>query len=99
MAAEAILAGDPQQYPARLRRTIQRNHEHALLWTSLFYRFPRFFFEVGLRNPVLSRALMQMLEDRIGYGRLFLQIIGTFPLFLMTKKVTLNSLQGTPGLL
>ncbi len=90
MAAEAILAHDPQQYAMRLRRTIQRNHKHALLWTNLFYRSPRFFFEVGLRNPVLSHALMQMLDDRIGYGRLFLQIIGTFPLFLATRKIALN---------
>jgi hypothetical protein len=57
----------------------------------LFYRFPRFFFEVGLRNPILSRALMQMIDDRIGYGGLFLQILGTFPLFLVTKKNTLNT--------
>jgi len=91
MAAEAILAGNPQRYAARLRRTIQRNHRHALLWTDLFYRAPRFYFEVGLRNPVLSRALMQMLNDRIGYGRLFLQIIATFPMFLATKKMALNS--------
>jgi geranylgeranyl reductase family protein len=90
MAAETILAGKPQQYAARLRPTIQRNHGHALLWTDLFYRSPRFFFEVGLRNPFLSRALMQMLDDRIGYGRLFLQIIGTFPSFLATRKIALN---------
>src|SRR5690349_18648698 len=87
LAAEAILAGDPQHYAMRLRNTIQRNHQHALLWTDLFYRAPRFFFEVGLRNPVLSHALMQMLDDRIGYGRLFLQIIATFPMFLATKKI------------
>ena len=92
MAAEAILSGEPQQYAACLRRTIHRNHRHALLWTDLFYRSPRFFFEVGLRNPVLSRALMQMLEDRIGYGRLFLQIIATFPMFLTTKKIRLHGL-------
>jgi geranylgeranyl reductase family protein len=91
LAAEAILAADPQRYAVSLRRTIQRSHQHALLWTKLFYRFPRFFFEVGLRNPILSRALMQMIDDRIGYGGLFLQILGTFPLFLVTKKITLNT--------
>jgi flavin-dependent dehydrogenase len=91
LAAEAILAGDPQRYVAGLRWTVQRNHRHALLWTDLFYRAPRFFFEVGLRNPVLSRALMQMLDDRIGYGRLFLQIIATFPMFLATKKISLKN--------
>ncbi|MEP6895303.1 MAG: geranylgeranyl reductase family protein [Chloroflexota bacterium] len=93
LAADAILAGDPQQYAARLRRTIQRNHGHALTWTAIFYRFPRLCFELGLRNPVLSRALMQMVADRIGYGRLFLQIISTLPLSLTTQKVTLNALE------
>ncbi len=75
MAAEAILANDPQQYTQRLRRTIQRNHEHARFWMDLFYRAPRFYFEVGLRNPFTSYALMQMLDDQIGYG---------------TKKITVN---------
>jgi geranylgeranyl reductase family protein len=95
MAAEAILAGDPQRYARRLRGTIQRNHKHALLWTELFYRAPRFFFEVGLRNPLLSRAMIKMLEDRIGYGRLFLQIIGTFPMFLASKKRTVRDFVST----
>jgi flavin-dependent dehydrogenase len=90
MAAEAILTDDSPRYARYLRRTIQRNHKHALLWTDLFYRAPQFFFEVGLRNPILSRALIQMLDDRIGYGRLFLQIIGTFPMFLATKKIALS---------
>lgn len=90
LAAEAILAGDPQRYAARVRRTIQRSHQHALPWTAVFYRFPRLCFELGLRNPFLSRALMQMVDDRIGYGRLFLQIISTLPLFLTTQKAALN---------
>jgi geranylgeranyl reductase family protein len=93
MAAEAILAADPTLYAARLRRTIQRNHQHAQLWTDLFYRAPRFFFDIGLRNPFLSHALMQMLEGRIGYGRLFLRIISTFPMFLATKKRKLENVK------
>jgi len=93
MAAEAILAGAPLQYAARLRGTIHRNHQHALTWTDIFYRSPRLFFELGLRNPALSHALIQMLDDRIGYGRLFLRIIARFPLFLTTKKVTLHKPQ------
>jgi geranylgeranyl reductase family protein len=90
MAAEAILAGDPLQYAARLGGTIHRNHRHALTWADIFYRSPRLFFELGLRNPVLSHALIQMLDDHIGYGRLFLRIISAFPLFLTTKKITLH---------
>lgn len=90
MAAEAILAHDPQRYAHQLGRTIQRNHEHALFWMDLFYRSPRLYFELGLRNPFTSRALMQMLDDQIGYGTVFLKIISTFPMFLTTKKITVN---------
>jgi geranylgeranyl reductase family protein len=90
LAAEAILANDPQRYARQLRRTIQRNHGHARFWTDLFYRAPLFYFEVGLRNPFTSYALMKMLDDQIGYGRVFLQIISTFPMFLATKKITVN---------
>jgi len=90
LAAEAILAGDPRRYARRLHWTIQRNHQHALTWTRIFYLSPRLFFELGLRNPTLSHALMLMLEDQIGYGRLFLRIIAKFPLFLTTPKIPLN---------
>ncbi len=90
MAAEAILANDPQQYAYQLRRTIQRNHGHAHLWKYLFYGAPRFYFEIGLRNPFTSHALLQMMDDKIGYGTVFLKIISTFPMFLATKKIKVN---------
>jgi flavin-dependent dehydrogenase len=90
MAAQAILAHDPQQYARRLRQTIQRNHGQARFWAYLFYGIPRFYFEIGLRNPFASHALLQMLNDEIGYGKVFLKIISTFPMFLATKKIRLN---------
>jgi geranylgeranyl reductase family protein len=98
MAAEAILARDPGRYAARLRQTIHRSHQHALTWTRIFYLSPRLFFELGLRNPALSRALMLMLDDQIGYGRLFLRIIARFPLFLTTEKIRLNDPEGALGI-
>ena len=82
VAAESILSGHPERYHYQVRRLISGNHRKALVLTSVFYRFPRLFFELGLRNPILSHALMNLLADRIGYGSVLLQTIGTLPLFL-----------------
>jgi geranylgeranyl reductase family protein len=82
MAAESILSGHPERYPYLVRRHIDNNHRQALGLTSVFYRFPRLFFELGLRNPALSHALLDLLADQIDYGEVLLQTFATLPVFL-----------------
>ena len=90
LAAETILAGHPEKYAALVEQRIGRNHRMGSLLTNLFYSLPRLSFELALRNPVLSYGLAKMIDDRIGYGRLILCIVGTFPLSILTKKIPLE---------
>ena len=90
LAAEAILSGQLERYSVSVEQQIGRNHRLGNLLTSIFYGMPKPSFEFALRNPVLSYGLVDMVADRIGYGKLILAIAGTFPLFMLTKKIALK---------
>jgi flavin-dependent dehydrogenase len=91
LAAEAILSGHPERYAGSVGQQIGRDHRLGSTLTDLFYPFPGLFFELALRNPTLSHGLANMVDDRIGYGRLLLGLAGTFPLFILTKKIALQA--------
>jgi geranylgeranyl reductase family protein len=93
LAAEAILSGKPERYTALVEKEIGRNHRFGAALTNVFYRYPRPSLELALRNPVLSYALMDMIADRIGYGRLLFKVIGSSPRFLLSKKAALEVIQ------
>ncbi len=86
LAAEAILQQQVARYTASVQQAIGRNHASGALLTRLFYRLPAVSFELALRNPALSQALMDMLSDRIGYGRLLLRVAQSFPRYLLGRK-------------
>jgi geranylgeranyl reductase family protein len=92
LAAEAILAGQPQLYPKQVDRKIGRNHRLNSSLIGIFYPLTDPLFDIALRNPILSKKLAQMLDDRIGYGQLLLSILGTLPIFLLSKRVAAESL-------
>lgn len=87
LAAEAILSGHPGHYAVLVDRQIGRNHRLGIILMILFYNLPHLCFELGVRNPFVTRALMDMLADRIGYGRVILSLFGTLPLFLLSETV------------
>ena len=45
----------------------------------------------GLVDPFY--ALVDMLADRIGYAKLLLRVFGSFPRFLLMKKIALENSQ------
>ncbi len=96
LAAEAILAGTPELYTDQLNQSIGRNHRLGKAFMNLFYRNLNPWFRFILRNPALSYGVVEMFADRIGYGRLFLKICGSFPRFLLSKKVPLEEQGNTP---
>ena len=90
LAAEALLSGKPELYAAAVEQQISRNHRLGNLLTTIFYGMPKPSFEFALRNPVLSHGLVDMVADQIGYSKLILAIAGTFPLFMLRKKIALE---------
>ncbi len=87
LAAEAILANQPERYAASIDRQIGRNHRLGKILTNLFYCLPGPCFELGARNPFVTRAFVDMLADQTDYGSLLVQIFATLPLFLFTEVV------------
>ena len=92
LAAEAILAGQPKKYTATVDKQIGRNHRLGNLLTNIFYGLPKASFELALRNPTLSYGLVDMVADRIGYGKLIMSVVGAFPPFMLRKKFAVEYL-------
>lgn len=85
LAAEAILSGQLNRYPALIWREIGFSHTFGLGLALLFYNFPRVCFLLGAHNPYATHAFMDMLADRAGYPEVILRIFGTLPVFLLTE--------------
>jgi geranylgeranyl reductase family protein len=90
LAAQAILSGHPESYTRWINRSIGSNLRMGNVMRKVFYGSKNTWFELALRNPAVSWALVDMFADRIGYGRLLLTIATTFPKALFTKKVVLE---------
>lgn len=89
LAAQAILSGQPKQYPAMIHREIGLCHTFGLGLAWFFYHFPRLCFALGAPNPFITRAFTDMLADRADYPLIFLQIAGSLPMYLLTESVAL----------
>ena len=85
MAAQSILAGHPEHYEAEIWRRIGRSQRLALVLARLVARFPNEFFALGVANPLLTPALMDVLTGRTQYGRVILTAIGTLPMYAATE--------------
>jgi geranylgeranyl reductase family protein len=90
LAAQAILSGLPESYTDRVNQTIGRNLRMGNVMRKIFYPFQKTWFEIALRSPSVSRALVDMFADRSGYGRLLITIATTFPRSMFTKKMALE---------
>jgi geranylgeranyl reductase family protein len=87
MAAQAIAAGQPEQYESEVWRHIGRSQRLGLLLAQLVARFPRAMYVCGAANPLLTPVLIDVLTDHTGYGRVILTAVGTFPLYALTETL------------
>ena len=98
LAAQAILSGRTESYTRRVNRSIGSNLRMGNVMRKVFYGSQNTWFELALRNPAVSQAMVDMFADRIGYGRLLLTIATTFPRAMFTKKVVLEEFtKATPA--
>lgn len=97
LAAEALAAGRPERYQQMVRRQIGRNHTYGLALAWLFYHFPRACYELGVRNPLATRAFVDLLSGRTTYPRLIARLFGTLPLFLATETAAALAALLGPG--
>ncbi|MGD0877631.1 MAG: geranylgeranyl reductase family protein [Anaerolineales bacterium] len=90
LAAQAILTGAPECYSEWVNKSMGRNLRMGNVMRRIFYPYQKTWFELALRSPAVSQALLDMFADRSGYGRLLLTIAITFPRSLFTKKIGLE---------
>lgn len=87
LAAEAILAGHPEQYGGRIFRRIGLNHTLGLGVAALFYNLQDLCLTLGAPNPATTEALMDLLSGRASYPEVMLRAIGTLPTFMLGRAL------------
>jgi geranylgeranyl reductase family protein len=85
LAAQAILAGRPEQYEAEVWRHIGRSQRLALILARLTARFPDMMYRLGAANPLLTPVLFDVLTGRTDYGRVIVTALGTLPVYAATE--------------
>lgn len=87
IAAESIIAGQPERYAVRIWSEIGICHTLGLGLAWLFYTFPGLCFALGAPNPFITYAFVDMLADRADYLQVILRIIASLPVFVVTEIV------------
>jgi hypothetical protein len=85
MAAQAILAGQPERYEVEIWQHIGRSQRLALILARVVARFPRLLFAIGAANPLLTPVLMDVLTGRTQYTRVIVTALGTLPVYAGTE--------------
>lgn len=85
-AANAVLSSRPDLYQVWIDKRIGASESLGLGFGELFYTLPRLCFELGVRNPMATQAVMDLLSDRIGYGRVLLRVFGSLPYSLLVRS-------------
>jgi flavin-dependent dehydrogenase len=84
LAAEAIVAGDITQYQRAVHREIGRSHLFGRVLASAFFYFPGVSFALIARNPLLTRAMIDLVSDRAKYPAVISRLIIGLPAYLAT---------------
>lgn len=97
LAADAILANQPQKYEQMVFRQIGLSQLFGAGLSWLFYRFQRLCFIFGAYNPFVTHVFLDLLTGRTSYPAVILRIFGTLPFFLLAEAVIrLVGLIGSP---
>lgn len=97
LAAEAILANQPELYEQMIFRQVGFSQLLDAGLSQVFYHFQWACFTCGAHNPFVTYAFIDLLSGRASYPTVILRIFATFPLFLLAEGLTqLAGLVGGP---
>jgi len=85
LAALALAAGRPEQYPAGVWREIGWSQTIARAYCGLYGLFPNALYRLGACNPRLTPALMEVLTDRGDYAQVTFTAFSTLPAHILTE--------------
>jgi geranylgeranyl reductase family protein len=92
LAAEALLAGRPEQYPGQVWRKLGWSQLLAGVYSRMYAHFPRLMFALAGSNPRLMPALMEILEGRGSYARVGWVAGASLPMHMVRRAM--RSLKG-----
>lgn len=87
LAATSILANQVEEYQHSIDKQIGSSQILGLALGQLFYSFPRICFNLGVRNPLATKAVVDLLSDQIGYSQVIMRLFGTLPYSLMKRGI------------
>jgi geranylgeranyl reductase family protein len=79
LAAQAILAGRPEQYTFHVDKMIRASHRWGRLLAKLFYAFPELCFYAGVSDPRAILPFLDVLAGEADYKRVILRILAGLP--------------------
>jgi flavin-dependent dehydrogenase len=85
LAAEAILAGRPDQYPHLIYRHIGLSHTFAIPLSLVFYRLMGLGVALGVLNRLAVAAFLDLIADRAEYPGVILRLVGSLPACLLAR--------------
>jgi geranylgeranyl reductase family protein len=87
LAAQAILAGRPEQYPGQVLWHIGLSHMLGSGLSWLFYHTQPLGLALLAPNPEVTASCLDMLADRAGYPEVAVRVFGSLPVFWLTSGV------------
>lgn len=87
LAATSILANQVEEYQHSIDKQIGSSQILGLALGQLFYSFPRICFNLGVRNPLATKAVVDLLSDQIGYSQVIMRLFGTLPYSLLKRGI------------
>ena len=87
LAAQAILANQPEKYTATIQHQIGLSHMLGWAVTWLFFHFQPLGFALFVPNPVVTQACVDMLSDQTSYWETILRSLGTLPISLLARAI------------
>ena len=86
LAAQAILSDRIQRYDEDIYRKIGARHRINWILSQQVYRHPGIFFSLFVRNPFARQAFIDLYSEKDG-SEMYLRLLGSVPLFLLTKAL------------
>lgn len=86
LAAEVIVRGELNKYTEWVQREIGASLSRVRWLAALFYGLPRLCFQLGVRNPQVTRFLAEILNERATYLDLSRRIVPYLATYLWRRR-------------
>ena len=87
LAVTSIVTDRVENYQHEVDKQIGSSQILGLALGQLFYSFPWACFNLGVRNPLATKAVIDLLSDQIGYRQVIMRLFGTLPYSLLTRGI------------